>query len=85
LYEEFTRNVRKAGLTLKEFANLLKMQPNSITNLKKNGSVPKHLAVIAALLGEMVDHDLNYERVLNKVTMNEFKRKKYISKGTENA
>ena len=33
-YEELTRNIAKAGLDIKEFAKLIKANPNSITNLK---------------------------------------------------
>jgi transcriptional regulator with XRE-family HTH domain len=39
-YEEFQRLMGKAGLSIKEFATLLDMNPNSITNYKKIGKVP---------------------------------------------
>ena len=50
-YEEFTRNIGKAGLTIKEFAELIKANPNSMTNLAKKDNVPKNLAIIVAFLG----------------------------------
>ena len=36
-YEEFHRLIGKAGLSIKEFAELLGMRPNSITNYNKVG------------------------------------------------
>jgi len=68
-YEEFTRNVRKAGLTLKEFALLIKTNPNSITNLSKKEHMPKNLAIIAVLLGELVDKGLGYEHLFQKMEL----------------
>ena len=55
MHEEFQAPAGKAGLSLREFAQLLKMNRNSISNYARIGSVPAHLAVIAALLGEMAD------------------------------
>lgn len=68
-YEEFTRNVRKAGLTLKEFAHLIKTNPNSITNLSKKEQMPKNLAIIAVLLGELVDKGLGYEHLFQQMEL----------------
>ncbi|HIP51092.1 MAG TPA: XRE family transcriptional regulator [Campylobacterales bacterium] len=66
-YEEFTRNIRKAGLTLKEFALLIKTNPNSITNLSKKEQMPKNLAIIAVLLGEMVDKGIKYKHLFEQM------------------
>jgi hypothetical protein len=68
-YEEFTRNIRKAGLTLKEFAHLIKTNPNSITNLSKKEHIPKNLTIIAVLLGEMVDKNLDYQYLFEKMDL----------------
>jgi len=70
-YEELVRNIGKAGLTVKEFAELLKAKPNSITNLKSKGKVPKNLAIIAVLLGEMVDKDIEYKHLFEKLDLQE--------------
>ncbi len=68
-YEEFTRNIRKAGLTLKEFAHLIKTNPNSITNLSKKEQMPKNLAIIAVLLGEMVDKRIDYKHLFEQMDL----------------
>ena len=75
-YYELIRNIRKAGLSVKEFAILLKANPNSITNLKKKESVPKNLGIIAVLLGEMVDKGLDYKHLFEKLNLNEQKRRR---------
>ena len=75
-YDELIRNIGKAGLSVKEFAILLKANPNSITNLKKKESVPKNLGIIAVLLGEMVDKGLEYKHLFEKLNLQEQKRRR---------
>lgn len=66
-YEEFRRQLGKAGLTAKDFAELVKLNSNSITNYAKSGEVPSHLAVIAALLGEMAERKIDFRDVLSRI------------------
>ncbi len=75
-YKELVRNIGKAGLNVKEFAELLKAKPNSITNLKSKGKVPKNLAIIAVLLGELVDKDISYQRLFDKLNLEEQKARR---------
>lgn len=66
-YEEFRRHLGKAGLTVKDFAELLKLHRNSITNCAQKGVVPSHLAVISALLGEMAEYKIDFWGVLSRI------------------
>lgn len=66
-YKEFCRNIDKAGLKNEEFAELMKMNENSISNLKTKEEVPKHLAVIASLLGHMKDNNLDFMSIFDKL------------------
>ncbi len=66
-YVEFQRHVGKAGLTIKAFAELIRMNRISLSNYAKQGEVPSHLAVIAALLGEMADRGIDYKDVLSRI------------------
>lgn len=66
-YNEFQRNIGKAGLKLNEFANLMQMTPASLSNYRQKGLVPMHLAVIAVLLGEMADRGIDYREMLSKI------------------
>lgn len=63
-YEEFQRQLGKARLDAREFAILLRMRPNSLTNYASVGRVPSHLAVIASLLGEMAERRVDFRGVL---------------------
>jgi hypothetical protein len=67
-YTEFQRLVGKAGLSIKEFAALLDMKPNSITNYSKQGVVPTHIAVIVALISTMKDEGLDFYPIFEKVS-----------------
>jgi transcriptional regulator with XRE-family HTH domain len=66
-YDEFQRNVRKAGLTLSAFADLLNMNRVSLSNYARQEQVPAHLAVIAVLLGELSEHGIDYRAALSRV------------------
>lgn len=68
-YGEFTRNIAKAGLSIKEFAYLIKTNPNSITNLSKKKLMPKNLSIIAVLLGEMKDKGVGYNHLFDKMIL----------------
>jgi hypothetical protein len=79
-YTEFLRHVGKAGLTVKAFADLIKMNCVSLSNCAKKGEVPSHLAVIAALMGEMADKGVDYQSVIARIDIT---RKKPRGAGTE--
>lgn len=66
-YEEFQRQLGKAGITVREFADLVKMNRNSVTNCAQKRVVPSHLAVIVSLMGEMAEHRLDFRDVLSRV------------------
>ncbi|MHA3117022.1 XRE family transcriptional regulator [Acinetobacter sp. ANC 4635] len=66
-YTEFQRLIGKAGLSIKEFAALLDMKPNSITNYSKQGMVPTHIAVIVALISTMKDEGLDFYPIFEKI------------------
>lgn len=66
-YSEFQRLIGKAGLTIKEFAELLGMNPNSITNYHKVGFVPSHIAIIISLTSSMKDQDIDFYGIFEKV------------------
>lgn len=66
-YDEFRRHLGKAGLTTRSFAELVKLNRNSITNCAQKGVVPSHLAVISALLGEMAEYKVDFYDVLSRI------------------
>jgi len=66
-YSEFQRLIGKAGLTIKEFAELLGMNPNSITNYHKVGVVPSHIAIIISLISSMKDQGIDFYEIFEKL------------------
>ncbi|WP_342619771.1 XRE family transcriptional regulator [Rhodoferax sp. GW822-FHT02A01] len=59
-YEEFTTLLSGTSLSGREFAKLLKLNPNTIANYKQKGEIPSHLAVIAVLIHQMESHGVEY-------------------------
>jgi hypothetical protein len=47
----------------------MRMNRISLSNLSKKGDVPDHWAVVAALLGEMKDNNLDFRQVLAKIEL----------------
>ena len=66
-YDEFRRQIGKAGLTVKGFAALIKQTPNSITNYAAQGEVPPHLAIISALMGDMAEAGQDFRATLSRI------------------
>jgi hypothetical protein len=66
-YYEFKRHLGKAGLTIKEFAALIKLKPASISNYAKSGEVPSHLSIIAVLLAELAERQVDFREILENV------------------
>ncbi|WP_350357509.1 XRE family transcriptional regulator [Paraburkholderia fungorum] len=68
-YSDFLAELGKAGLTVRAFADLIGMNRNSVSNYAAAGEVPRHLAVIAALLAEMSIHGLAYNAVIARINL----------------
>jgi hypothetical protein len=66
-YDEFLRQMGKAGLTIRQFAELVKMNRISLSNYAKKGEVPSHLAVIAVLVGEMGERKIDFKALLKNI------------------
>ncbi|KVU49950.1 hypothetical protein [Burkholderia cepacia] len=66
-YAEFQQELRKAQLTAREFARLIRMNESSITNYSSKGTVPSHLAVIAKLIGTLAAHEIDFRRVIRQM------------------
>ena len=68
-YDEFRRQVFKAGLTITSFAELMRMSRVSLSNLSKKDAVPDHWAVVAALMGEMKDNGIDFLGVISRLDL----------------
>jgi hypothetical protein len=66
-YEEFRRQLGKAGLNNRSFAALLGIQAQSVNNLKSKGVVPDQLAMIACFMAEYKEMGKDFLEVVGKV------------------
>ena len=80
-YNEFLGELGKARLTIREFAQLLAMQPNSVSNNAMRGKVPSHLAVIVSLLAEMQLQGVAYKPVFARLNIQKKKPRGGASSG----
>jgi hypothetical protein len=80
-YKEFRRQLGKAGLTNKAFAELVKINSNSITNYKRDGDVPSHWAIIALLMGVLADNKIEFKDALNGIEIEPNKVRGNAAKG----
>jgi hypothetical protein len=78
-YQEFRRQLGKAGLSVRAFAGIMSVRPNSVTNYAKEGHVPSHMAVAATLMAAMKENGLNFENALSKVEIKKTKRSRQAS------
>lgn len=65
-YKEFQIALIGLNLNIKDFARILGMNPNSITNYKLKGCVPLQLAIVINLMQELHNNQLNYLDVIEK-------------------
>lgn len=68
-YEEFLSELSHAGLTVREFADLVGKNPNSISNYARLGELPDHLAIIAVLIAEMSARGLDFRCAIGRVDL----------------
>ena len=72
-YDDFLQELGRAGLTVRDFAELLAMRPNSVSNNARRGEVPSHIAVISSLLAEMQLHRVPYRPVFDRLDLSKKK------------
>jgi hypothetical protein len=66
-YAEFLAELERAGLSVRGFAELIGMNPNSITNYAGRGELPQHIALVAVLVAEMAARGVEYRGAIARV------------------
>lgn len=66
-YVQFLAELERAGLSVRSFADLIGMNPNSITNYAGRGDVPQHIALVTVLVAEMAASGIDYRAAIAKV------------------
>ncbi len=69
LYADFLDAIGRAGLSVRAFAELIGMNPNSISNYARAGELPTHLGLIAVLIVGVSDLGGDYRRIMSKVEL----------------
>lgn len=69
LYADFLEELGKAGLSVRAFAELIGMNPNSISNYARTGELPTHLAFIAVLVVGISEMGGDYRSIMSKVEL----------------
>lgn len=72
-YQEFQIELLEMGLTIKELANLIGMNPNSITNYKSKEVIPLNLAITVSLISSLKSNGIDPVLTINKVKRNHSK------------
>lgn len=67
-YYQLVKNIRKSGLTIKEFASLIKISPTAITNYSKADRIPNHLAIISTLICEMETNNIDFKQAIENIS-----------------
>ncbi|WP_281184647.1 hypothetical protein [Trichlorobacter lovleyi] len=80
-YSEFERQINKAGLSIGEFADMIKMNRNSVTNYSSKEYVPTHLAVIAVLVGELKERNIEFRKLIESINIKPKKVRGAAAKG----
>ncbi len=67
VYQEFKRHLGKAGLTVREFASLMRIKNNSVSNYAAADKVPSHHAIAVALMGAMAENQIDFRVIVRGI------------------
>lgn len=68
-YTDFLAELQKIGLSVRAFAELVGMNPNSLSNYARLGELPTHIALIAVLMVGLAERGGDYRQLMSKVTI----------------
>ena len=67
VYADFIARLEKIGLSVRGFAELIGMNPNSVSNYARKGELPSHLALIVVLVVAVGEMGGDYRRIISTV------------------
>ena len=68
-YSDFIAKLQRIGLSVRAFAELIGMNPNSLSNYARGGELPAHIALIAVLVVAVGEMGGDYRQVMSKVVL----------------
>lgn len=66
-YTDLQIELLEIGLSIKDLANLLGMNPNSITNYKRTKVIPLNLAITISLISYLKKTGITPEDIINEI------------------
>ena len=67
-YTDLQIELLEIGLSIKDLANLLGMNPNSITNYKRTKVIPLNLAITISLISYLKKTGITPENIIYEIT-----------------
>ena len=80
-YQEFRRQLGKAGLTNKAFAELVKVNSNTLSNYKKTGTVPSQWAIVVFLMALLAENRIDFKTEMKSLDIKPNKVRGSSAKG----
>lgn len=68
-YPDFLAELHKIGLSVRAFAKLIGMNPNSLSNYASHGELPAHIALITVLVVGVAEKGGDYRKIMSKVIL----------------
>ncbi len=68
-YSDFLAELQRIGLSVRAFAELVGMNPNSLSNYASHGELPTHIALIAVLIVGIAEKGGDYRQIMSKVVL----------------
>lgn len=68
-YSDFLAELQRIGLSVRAFAELIGMNPNSLSNYASHGELPTHIALIAVLVVGIAEKGGDYRQIMSKVVL----------------
>lgn len=70
-YSDFSASLQKIGLSVRAFAELIGMKPNSLSNYARAGAgeLPVHIALIVVLVVALHEKGGDYRQIMSRVVL----------------
>jgi len=68
-YPDFLGKLGCASLSVRAFAGLICMNPNSVFNYTRSGEVPTYLALIVVLVAELRSRRIDYKPIVARAAL----------------
>lgn len=68
-YSDFLAELQRLGLSVRAFAELIGMNPNSLSNYARQGDLRTHIALIAVLVTGVSEKGGDYRQIMSRVVL----------------